>query len=81
MDTRAKATAKDDVADGKRQRTEQEAQNSSSSLVEPMAISVPAQVPFDDRHNLEDLLIGPFNNAEQQTRLCQMGDVVVDGSK
>ena len=39
LDTRAKTTAKDDVADAKRPRTEQEAQNSSSSLVEPMAIS------------------------------------------
>ena len=27
------------------------------------------------------MLFGPFNIAEQQTRLCQSGDVVIDGSK
>ena len=46
-----------------------------------MAIIVPAQVPFDDRHNIEDMLVGPCNIGEQQTRLCQLGDVVIDGSK
>ena len=47
---RAKTTAEEGVADAKRPRTEQEAQNSSSSLVEPKAISEVAEVPFDDRH-------------------------------
>ena len=38
-------------------------------------------MPSDDRHNIEDMLSGSFNIAEQRTRLCQLGDVVIDGSK
>ena len=81
MTTVAKTTAEEGVADAKRLRTKQEAQNSSSSSVEPKAISELCEVLSDERQNIEDLLIGPFNHAEQQTRICQLDDVVIDGSK
>ena len=81
MTTGEKTTAQEGVADAKRQRTEQEAQNSSSSSVEPKAISEPAEVLSDKRQNIEDLLIGSFHNGEQQTRLCHMDGVEIDGTK
>ena len=37
--------------------------------------------PDGTRTSAADMLVGPFNLAEQQTRLCQLGDVVLDGSK
>ena len=81
MNTWAKTTAAEGVADAKRSCMEQEAHKSSSSSVEPKAISEPAEVLFDERQNIVDMLIGSFNIGEQQTRICQLDDVVIDGTK
>ena len=69
------------MADAKRSCIEQEAQESSSSSAEPKAIREPAEVLFDERPNIVDMLIGSFNIGEQQTRICQVDDVVIDGTK
>ena len=51
-----KRTAGENVADARRPRTEQDAQKSSSSSVEPMAIRVLADGPSDENENIENVL-------------------------
>ena len=69
------------MADANRPCTEQEAQKSSSSSVEPKAISEPTEVLSDECQNIVDMLVGSFNLGEQQTRICQLDDIVIDGTK
>ena len=56
-------------------------QKSSSSSLEPKAISEPAEVLSEKCQNIEDMLIGSFHIGEQQNRIFQLGDVVIDGTK